>query len=89
MKPTYKDFKNQHEEMKRIIVALRSEGANKNLIHSLAHVNQFLYNEMCKCLIEKDENGNYKTIECRPEDTLRIDGDDPQLINGIHNPNGT
>jgi hypothetical protein len=53
-------LREQHEILKQIIVDLRNSGADKNIILRLAtYTNQFLYDNMCRSMLEKDSEGNY------------------------------
>lgn len=45
------------------MIALKQSGADKNMIHALSYVNKFLYDNMCRSMLEKDEHGNYVNDE--------------------------
>lgn len=53
------ELREQHEKLTSIMALLRDTGARKDLILALSYVNKFLYENMCKSMLEKDENGNY------------------------------
>lgn len=59
IKLSTKELRDQHEELKGVMTALLKINCDKDIIHRLSYINKFLFDNMCRSMLEKDGNGNY------------------------------